>query len=176
MEHMHTEPELRSSMPRPGHYGIDVSHSTVRFRTRHMLGLAPVLGTFAIRSGSVDITEPFAESAIRAQIDTASFRSANPQRDASVRSARLLDSARFPVIAFENGRVSADDRRVTGELAVREVTRPVTLAIREVAVSEDAFTATATVRIDRTEFGVTALRGLAARYLDLSVEVRCVRQ
>ena len=31
------------------------------------------------------------------------------------------------------------------------------------------------VRIDRTEFGVTAQRGLAGRYLDLSVEARCVR-
>jgi polyisoprenoid-binding protein YceI len=30
-------------------------------------------------------------------------------------------------------------------------------------------------RIDRTEFGVTAARGLAARYLDLTVEVQCTR-
>ena len=33
----------------------------------------------------------------------------------------------------------------------------------------------ASTRIDRNEFGVTAYRGLAARYLDISVEVRCVR-
>jgi polyisoprenoid-binding protein YceI len=79
-------------------------------------------------------------------------------------------------MAFGNGRVSADDRVVRGELTVRDVTRPVTLAIRQVAVSRDGFMATATVRIDRTEFGVTALRGLAGRYLDISVEARCVRK
>jgi hypothetical protein len=33
----------------------------------------------------------------------------------------------------------------------------------------------ATTRIDRTEYGVTAARGLAARHLDVTVEVRCVR-
>ena len=30
-------------------------------------------------------------------------------------------------------------------------------------------------RIDRAEFGVTAYRGVAGRYLDMTVEVRCVR-
>jgi len=28
---------------------------------------------------------------------------------------------------------------------------------------------------DRTEFGITAARGLAARYLDLTVEIQCSR-
>jgi polyisoprenoid-binding protein YceI len=176
MEDMQTEQELTTSTPRLGHYNIDVSRSRVRFRTRHMFGLAPVRGTFAIRSGSVDIAEPLSDSAICAEIDTASFRTRNPQRDMSVRSARLLNSSRFLVMTFGNGRVSAGDGVVTGELTVRDVTRPVTLAIRKVAVSVGGFTATATVRIDRTDFGVTALRGLAARYLDLSVEVRCVRK
>ena len=35
--------------------------------------------------------------------------------------------------------------------------------------------ARASTRIDRTEFGVTAYRGVAGRYLDITVEVRCVR-
>jgi polyisoprenoid-binding protein YceI len=176
MENMQTKPGLPAALPQLGGYSIDTSRSLVRFRTRHLFGLLPVRGTLAIRSGSVDIAEPLTESAIRVDIDAASFRTMNPQRNASVRSARLLDSARFPVITFDNGRASADDRAVTGELTVRDVTRPVTLAIRAVALSGDEFTATAAVRIDRTEFGITALRGLAARYLDLSVEVSCVRK
>ena len=35
--------------------------------------------------------------------------------------------------------------------------------------------ARASTRIDRTEFGVAAYRGVAGRYLDMTVEVRCVR-
>jgi len=42
-------------------------------------------------------------------------------------------------------------------------------------VSGGSFTARATTRVDRTEFGITASRGLAARYLDLTVEVQCTR-
>ena len=79
-------------------------------------------------------------------------------------------------MTFVHGRTSAHDRVVTGELTVRDVTRPVTLAIRQFTVSGDSFTVTAAVRIDRTKFGVTALRGLAARFLEISVEVRCARK
>jgi polyisoprenoid-binding protein YceI len=171
---MHTEPQLTQA-PRLGHYEIDVSQSRVNFRTRHMFGLGPVRGTFAIRSGSADIAEPLADSAINAEIDTASFRTRNRQRDRSVLSARFLDTARFPVISFRNGLVSADGKTIRGTLTVREVCRPVSLSIGQVTTAGQSFTASATVRVDRTEFGVTAMPGLAGRYLDLTVEVRCTR-
>jgi hypothetical protein len=43
-------------------------------------------------------------------------------------------------------------------------------------VAGQSFTASATLRVDRTEFDLTAMRGLAGRYLDLTVEVRCVQK
>jgi polyisoprenoid-binding protein YceI len=172
---MQTEPALATASPRLGHYDIDVSQSPISFRTRHLFGLAPVRGTFAIRSGWVDVAEPLTESEIHAEIESASFRTANPARNSAVRSARLLDSLRFPVMTFADARIQADDRTVTGVLTVRTITRPVTLSVRRVDVAGDTFTATASVRIDRTEFSITARRGLAGRYLDLSVEIRCVR-
>ena len=169
---MHTEPQITQT-PRLGHYEIDVSQSRVTFRTRHMFGLGPVRGTFAIRSGSADIAEPLTDSAIHAEIDTASFSTGNKQRDSSVLSARFLDAARFPVISFRDGHVCADGSTIRGTLTVREVCRPVSLSIGQVTVAGPSFTASATVRVDRTEFGLTAIPGLAGRYLDLTVEVRC---
>jgi polyisoprenoid-binding protein YceI len=172
---MHTESQITQA-PRLGRYEIDVSRSRVTFRTRHMFGLGPVRGTFAIRSGSADIAEPLAGSAIHAEIDTASFRTGNRQRDSSVLSARFLDAARYPVISFRDGHLSADGRTIGGTLTVREVSRPVSLSIGSVTTDERSLTASATVRVDRTEFGVTAMPGLAGRYLDLTVEVRCARR
>jgi polyisoprenoid-binding protein YceI len=172
---MHSEPQFTQA-PQLGRYEIDASQSRVTFRTRHMFGLGPVRGTFAIRSGTADIAEPLADSAIDAEIDTASFRSGNRQRDQSVLSAQFLDADRFPVIAFRNGLVSADGRTVSGTLTVREISRPVSLSISQVAMTGQSFTATATVRVDRTEFGLTAMPGLAGRYLDLTLEVRCARR
>jgi polyisoprenoid-binding protein YceI len=171
---MHTEPQITQA-PRLGHYEIDVSQSRVKFRTRHMFGLGPVRGTFAIRSGSFDIAEPLTDSAIHAEIDTASFRSRNPLRDQTVLSARFLDADRFPVISFRDGHVCADGRTIRGTLTVREVSKPVSLSIDQVTAAGQSFTASARVRVDRTEFGLTAMPGLAGRYLDLTVEVRCAR-
>ena len=159
--------------PPLGHYDIDASRSQVTFRTRHMFGLGPVRGTFAVRSGSVDIAEPLADAAVHAEIDAASFSTGNAQRDQTVRSARFLDAGRFPVISFRYGQPSADGGTVDGTLTVRDVSRPVSLAIGAVTTDGRSFTASATVRVDRTEFGLTAMRGLAGRYLDLTVEVRC---
>jgi hypothetical protein len=58
---------------------------------------------------------------------------------------------------------------------VRDVERPVQLTITGLEVSGAAFTASASARIDRAEFGVTASPGLAGRYLDLQLEIRCTR-
>ena len=162
-----------ANTPTLGSYQIDTGRSVVRFATRHLFGLAPVRGTFAIRSGTVEVAEPLADSAIRAEIDAGSFRTGYAARDGNVRSAGFLDTGRHPVITFSSA--GTDGSAVTGTLTVRGVTRPVTLAIEHSAVAPDSFTVRAVTRIDRTSFGVTASRGLAGRYLRMTVEVRCVR-
>ncbi|HSR84283.1 MAG TPA: YceI family protein [Streptosporangiaceae bacterium] len=171
---MRTEQE-RAVMPWLGRYGIDNTESTVSFATRHLFGLAPVRGVLALRGGTVDITEPLAESAVHAEIETASFRTGNAQRDGRVLSRRFLNPDRYPVMIFNGEHVDVERRMLTGTLTVRDVSRPVRLAIVDLTVASRSFAATATTRIDRTEFGVTAARGLAGRHLELTVEVRCVR-
>jgi YceI-like domain len=90
-----------------------------------------------------------------------------------VRSERLLDTDRYPVITF--GSESVDGLALTGTLTVRNVTMPVTLSIERTAARARWFDARASACIDRNEFGVTAYRGVAGRYLDMTIEVRCVR-
>ena len=169
---MISTPEAQE-IPCPGRYEIDTSCSAVTFATRHLFGLAPVRGSFAIRAGMIDVGEPLADSSVYIQIDPASFRTGNGQRDGTVRSERLLDTDRYPVITFRS--VGVDGPALTGTLSVRNVTMPVTLSIERTAVRARWFDARASTRIDRTEFGVTAYRGMAGRYLDMTIEVRCVR-
>ena len=172
---MQTEPAIIATTPQPGHYNIDPDRSGVTFVTRHLFGLGRVRGSFAIRGGTADIADPIAASAINAEIETASFRTKNRQRDQSVLSPRFLDPAGHPVMTFRSDRFEKDGEVLTGTLTVRGTTRPVTLTVTGCEVSRGSFTARATVRIDRTEFGITAARGLAARYLDLTAEVQCTR-
>jgi polyisoprenoid-binding protein YceI len=156
--------------PQPGRYAIDTGTSTVRFRTRHMFGLGSVSGSFAIRRGTAEVAEP---PSVQVEIETASFRTGNAQRDENVRSARLLDADRHPVMTFAADGLGG--RVLTGTLTVRGVARLVALPVELAEVSPGAFTVRAAMRVDRTVFGVTAYRGLAGRHLDVSVEVQCVR-
>jgi polyisoprenoid-binding protein YceI len=171
---MQTKREDPGTTPRLGRYEIDTGGSTVTFRTRHLFGLAPVRGTFAIRTAAIDIAEPLARSSIRVEIETTSFQSGNEQRDAHVRSGRFLDTGRYPVMTFTSG--DLDRQAINGMLTVRDAARPVSLSIEQLAVSPRSLTARASTRIDRADFGLVAARGLAGRYLDISLEVRCVRK
>jgi len=201
---MQIQPAVLATTPQPGHYNIDPDRSRVTFTTRHLFGLGRVKGSFAVRGGTADVADPITASAICAEIDTASFRTKSRQRDRSVLSPRFLDPAGHPVMTFRSNRIEAGGQGpvtkerglepsggsrgvaptgqrgqqgqvLTGTLTVRGTTRPVTLTITRCEVSRGSFTASASTRIDRTEFGITAARGLAARYLDLTVEVQCTR-
>ena len=76
---------------------------------------------------------------------------------------------------FQSDQIEAGSQVLTGTLTVHGTTRPVTVAVTRCEMSGRSFAVRATARIDRTEFGITASRGLAARNLDLTVEVQCIR-
>jgi polyisoprenoid-binding protein YceI len=164
---------LTTATPRLGAYRIDTAASTVTFTTRHFFGLAPVRGTFALRSGTVDIAEPRAASAVHVEIDTASFTTGDGARDDAVRSPRFLDTARHPVMTYTADGLT--DTTLTGTLTVCGVARRIPLTVEAYDATPEGFTARATARIDRMHFGVTAARGLAGRYLEVEVRVSCVR-
>ena len=159
-----------------GSYDIDPERTTIRFRTRHMFGLGPVRGTFAITSGAVSVTDPLDGSTIYAEIDPASFRTGNPQRDRTVLLRRHLDATRYPVITFAARGTDPAAGTISGTLTVRGAERPVTLTVTAAEQAGAEIAVTATMHIDRFEFGLTAMRGLAGRYLDLELAAICVRR
>jgi polyisoprenoid-binding protein YceI len=167
--------------PPVGRYAIDHRGSTITFKSRHLFGLAPVHGTMAISDGLVDIADPLTNSSVQAQIDTTSFDTGSGQRDRDARSPRFLDAERYPSMTFASERLARSEGRWTlaGTLTVRDVARPVSLAIEWSTVTPErptSFVVWATTRIDRTEFGLTAARGMAGRHLDVSARILGVRR
>lgn len=156
-----------------GGYEIDTGTSTVTFRIRHLFGLAVAHGTFAIRAGTVDVVEPADSSRVDVDIDTASFHTGNEQRDTNIRSARFLDADKYPTMTFTSGRLNGST--LDGSLTVAGVARPVRLTIEQLVVEPSSFTVRAKTRLDRTAFGVSALRGIVGRHLDVTLEIRCAR-
>ena len=89
-----------------------------------------VRGAFKNVRGTLDFdTENPRLSAVRAMIDATLIWTGEPQRDAHLRSADFLDVVNHPQITFRGDQVELSgghDYIVTGELAIRGVTRSVT--------------------------------------------------
>src|SRR6516162_1498270 len=120
-------------IPAAGTYELDPAASTVSFATRHLLGLAPVKGTFRLISGQITITDPLTSSAASAVIDAASFATGNPRRDQDVKSARLLHVNDHPQITFRSTELVQDGAawRLRGQITARGTSAPAELTITE---------------------------------------------
>ena len=162
----------------PGTYRIDEERCLITVRTRHLFGLGPVHGTFRLRSGEIRVADQVGHCAVRATVDAASFHTGNPARDSAVRSARLLDTARHPIFTFTSTQVAESGGRwvVRGRLVVRDAEHPVELAIEQARADGPRLTVVASAGIDRYAYGVTAMKGLAARRLSCRLEIVATRR
>ena len=159
--------------PAPGTYRIDAARSAITFTTRHLFGLGSVHGTFELRDGEIRVADPLSESSARARISAASFRTGNPSRDGAVRSARLLDTGAHPDITFITRRLDQADGRwiLHGLLSVRGQAHPVELLIEEAQPGGRDLRVRASTGINRYDFGITKVKGLAARRLGFRLDI-----
>lgn len=141
---------------------IDGAHSIAEFAVKHMM-VSTVKGRFRALRGIVRIDDERPErSTVEAEIDTASIDTGVEQRDEHLRSDDFFNAERFPRITFRStvAARAADDRwRVTGDLTIRDVTRPVTLDTEFEGETIDAYgqrraAFTATTTINRRDFGL----------------------
>ncbi|MCO1659932.1 YceI family protein [Pseudonocardia humida] len=154
--------EATTTTFRTGTWSIDPVHSSVSFTARH-LGVAKVRGTFDAFEGTVTTAADPRRSSVVATIRTASVNTRNSQRDGHLRSRDFLDVAAYPTMAFRSTAIRPRDGEtvlVDGELTLRGVTRPVTLAVEVGGFADGPNGSTvagfsATTEIDRTDFGVT---------------------
>jgi len=118
-------------IPAAGTYTIDTSHSSVEFVGRH-LGLAKVRGRFTQFNGEIVIADDPAQSSVEVEIDVASVESSDQRRDEHLRSPDFFHVENHPTMTFRSTGVrSAGDGEwdVTGDLTIRDVTKPVVLHV-----------------------------------------------
>ena len=148
-------------LPSPGTWLIDPAHSTVSFSIRHLM-LSKVRGRFNSFQGTIEVAVPPEESRVEATIDVASLDTADPGRDAHVKSAEFLDVEQYPTITFTaHGPIRTEGTgfTLTGDLTVHGITKPVTLDAEYHGVATHDFLGTrmgvsATGVINRDDFGV----------------------
>jgi len=125
-----------------GDYILDPAHSRLGFAARHAM-VTKVRGGFGEFEGQIHIdgSDPSRSSA-RVSISVASVDSGNPDRDAHLRSPDFFDVERFPTITFISTSaepLGEDIYRLTGELTIRDLTRPVSLELTFTGAVEDPF-------------------------------------
>ncbi len=160
------------TIPTAGTYRIEPGESTISFATRHLFGLAPVHGTFALRDGVVHVASPVEATTVRATIAAGSVDTGLAARDDTVRSKQYLDVAAHPDITFTANGVARDGGWVLrGELTVRGRTEPLDVRIDEVRVLDDRLRLRASAEVDRYAWGVTAMKGMTGRRLRFSLSL-----
>ncbi|HET6268891.1 MAG TPA: YceI family protein [Arthrobacter sp.] len=162
----------------PGVWTLDMSHSEIGFTVRHA-GISKVRGRFKEAAAEARVGESLADSSLHASVQTASFDSGDPNRDAHVKGPDFFDVERHPEMTFRatSIRGEGEDFVLTGDLTIRDVTRPVDLEVEYSGVAVDPFGATragfsAEAEISRKEFGLTWNAALEAGGLLVSDKVR----
>ncbi len=113
----------------PVTWEIDVTHSELSFRIRHLV--SRVSGTFGEWKGTI-VADPANLSAgtVNVEIQAASIDTRNARRDTHLRSGDFFDAANHPTITFRSTRVQpgrSGALKIYGNLTIRGVTKPVVL-------------------------------------------------
>jgi polyisoprenoid-binding protein YceI len=112
-----------------GSWRIDAGHSEADFEVRH-LGISRVRGRFGHLEGTIEA----GPGALRVEgaVEVASLDTGDGERDRFLRSEQFFDEEHHPRIAFTASSTRALEHgraEVEGELAIRGLQRPLTLAV-----------------------------------------------
>lgn len=146
-----------------GTYHVDASHSRVGFVARHAM-VTKVRGSFNAFEGSgfFDADQPERSTlSITIQVDSVDTR--NADRDAHLRNNDFFDAPTYPTITFTSTSVTSDGGdayKVTGDLTIKDVTKPVTFDVELSGTAQDPWGNTrlgleGSAVINRKDWGVT---------------------
>ena len=174
------------SLVQAADYLIDTekAHAFIQFRIKH-LGYSWLLGRFNDFEGSFsyDEADP-AASRVEVTIRTASIDSNHAERDKPLRGEDFLDVDKFPQATFvSTGYTENEDKSavLTGNLTLRGVTRPVSIAVKPVGHGPDpwggkrrGFEGATTLKL--ADYDIDFDLGPAAREVELFLSVEGIEQ
>jgi len=141
---------------------LDPSHTLVEFSAKHLM-ITTVKGRITDVEGTIVMDERNPRnSSVEATLKAVSIDTRTEQRDQHLRSADFLNVELFPEIKFRSTKIEGDKEnfKLTGDLTIRDVTRPITLDIRFEGQQTDPWGGervgfSGTGKIDRRDFGLT---------------------
>src|ERR1700674_193823 len=140
---------------------LDPTHTVVEFSAKHLM-ITTVKGRFTDVEGFINIDEKTPKnSSVEATLKAASIDTRTDQRDQHLRSGDFLHAEQYPEIKFRSTNIEGDRKefKLTGDLTIRDVTRPVTLNVQFEGQTKDPWGServgfSASGKIDRRDFGL----------------------
>lgn len=159
------EPAAPAIQAASGTYQLDPTHTGVLVQWTHF-GFSQPSAHFGISEGTLTWDAADAsKSSVAVTIPVTAIDSFVPALDEHLKKADFFDAAKFPNASFKSTSVAAagtNKLTVTGDLTIKDITRPVTLEVTLNGAGEHpmlkkqaiGFTATGTIK--RSDFGVGA--------------------
>ena len=169
----------------PEKYIFDPVHTQILFQADHV-GFSHPHGRFDKFSGgfTFDPAHPEASS-ISVTVDTGSVDMASGLWNTAMKGADFLDASKFPAMTFKSTKIEKTGEktgRVTGDLTLRGVTKPVTLDVVYNRSGTQPYNKnyiagfSATGRIKRSDFGMTWGLPAIGDDVSLDIQVEGIRQ
>lgn len=125
-----------------GDYAIDPAHSSIGFTVRHAM-VTNVRGSFGEHEGSLKLDgDNPANSAATIDVKIASVNTGIADRDGHLISGDFFDAEKFPLMTFRSTaaeQLGGDKYRITGDLTIKDVTRPLAIDLEFNGSATDPF-------------------------------------
>ncbi len=169
---------------------FDKSHSKIGFSVKHLM-ITEVEGFFKDYDGKVVTNrEDFENAQIEFIAETASIFTDNERRDEHLRSNDFFNSENYPKMTFRSKsfkKVGKNKYKLTGDLTIREITKPITLDVIYNGSTKDPWGNTkagftVTGQLNRFDYNLkwnalTELGGAVVdRIVKLKINVQLVKQ
>jgi polyisoprenoid-binding protein YceI len=148
-------------VPVAGTWKVDHIHSDIRITARHLM-VAKVRGTFEDFDAAIVVGEDPVDSTVKIEAKASSVTTGTTDRDNHLRSSDFLDAEQFPLVTFESTSLkpSGESWKLTGDLTIRGVTKPVTFDLVFEGAATDPYGNTkagfsAVGEIERKDWGLT---------------------
>lgn len=163
-------------------YKIDVDHSDIMFKVKHLM-ISTMTGNFKKFDATLEMNaEDFSDAKISFEAQIDSIETKNAQRDAHLKSDDFFNAEKFPLLTFSSGKlekVAGNEYTLTGDLTIRDVTKPVSLQVEYNGNTKDPWGMERigfeiSGKIDRKEFGLMWSALTEAGGLVVSDEVKLI--
>jgi len=147
----------------PGTYTIDTKETLVRYTVMHM-GFTEYWGTFPGATGSLTIDpKAIADAKLDVQVPVVGVETTNRELNGELFSDEFFDGEKYKTLHFVSNRVErtgTTTAKVSGDLTMHGVTKPVTLDVTFIGAGPNAFSRVPTIgfkaegMVKRSDFGL----------------------